>query len=217
MPRMTASASSTRCRMPDWWRTPSAITGLCIMARARPGICATSICSRPCRRCWRIMARAARRSSGRIIRTWAMPRRRKCRRAANIISANYAGRNFFFLMIRRPTRSTQSRSSAASDVYKRQVDDLKNYIIDKASHAKEAFKSLSSADTELKNAALLKMADTLMESMDYILDANSMDIAKGKEKGMSRALLDRLLLDEFRVKSMAEGLRQISSLQDPVG
>jgi len=97
------------------------------------------------------------------------------------------------------------------------VDDLKNYIIDKASHAKEAFKSLSSADTELKNAALLKMADTLMESMDYILDANSMDIAKGKEKGMSRALLDRLLLDEFRVKSMAEGLRQISSLQDPVG
>jgi len=97
------------------------------------------------------------------------------------------------------------------------VDDLKNYVTVKASDAKEAFKSLSSADTELKNAALLKMADALMKSMDYILDANSLDIAAGKEKGMSKALLDRLLLDEARVRGMAEGLRQISSLQDPVG
>jgi len=97
------------------------------------------------------------------------------------------------------------------------MDDLKNYIIDQASLAKEAFRSLSSADTELKNAALLMMADSLMESMDYILDANSIDIAKGKEKGMSRALLDRLFLDEVRIKCMAEGLRQIASLQDPVG
>jgi glutamate-5-semialdehyde dehydrogenase len=53
--------------------------------------------------------------------------------------------------------------------------------------------------------------------MDYILDANSLDIAKGKEKGMSKALLDRLLLDEARVKGMADGLRQIASLQDPIG
>jgi len=97
------------------------------------------------------------------------------------------------------------------------MDDLKNYIIDKASHAKEAFKSLSNADTELKNAALLKMADALMERMDYILDANSLDIAEGKKKGMSKALLDRLLLDEARVKGMADGLRQISSLPDPIG
>jgi glutamate-5-semialdehyde dehydrogenase len=97
------------------------------------------------------------------------------------------------------------------------MDDLKNYIVDKASQTKEAFKSLSNADTELKNAALLKMADALVESMDYILDANSLDIAKGKEKGMSKALLDRLLLDEVRVKGMADGLRQIASLQDPIG
>lgn len=97
------------------------------------------------------------------------------------------------------------------------MDDLKKHITEKASLAKEAFKSLSNADTELKNAALLKMADALTESMDFILDANSLDLAKGREKGMSKALLDRLLLDEGRIKGMAEGLRQIASLDDPVG
>lgn len=97
------------------------------------------------------------------------------------------------------------------------MDDLKKHIIEKASLAKEAFKSLSHADTELKNAALLKMADALMESMDFILDANSLDIAQGKEKGMSKALLDRLLLNEGRIQGMADGLRQIASLEDPVG
>jgi glutamate-5-semialdehyde dehydrogenase len=97
------------------------------------------------------------------------------------------------------------------------MDDLKKHIIEKASLAKEAFKSLSHADTELKNAALLKMADSLTESMDSILQANSRDIARGREKGMSESLLDRLLLSEARIMGMADGLRQIASLEDPVG
>jgi glutamate-5-semialdehyde dehydrogenase len=97
------------------------------------------------------------------------------------------------------------------------MDDLKKHIIEKANLAKEAFKSLSHADTELKNAALLKMADSLTESMDSILDANSLDIARGRKKGMSEPLLDRLLLNEARITGMADGLRQIACLEDPVG
>ncbi|HSN58596.1 MAG TPA: aldehyde dehydrogenase family protein, partial [Clostridiaceae bacterium] len=97
------------------------------------------------------------------------------------------------------------------------MDDLKQHITEKASLAKEAFKSLSHADTELKNAALLKMADSLTESMDSILEANNLDIIRGREKGMSESLLDRLLLNEARIMGMADGLRQIASLEDPVG
>ncbi len=97
------------------------------------------------------------------------------------------------------------------------MDELKKYIVEKAAAAKEAFKTLSSADTEIKNAALLRMADALLDSMDFILDANSIDVANGREKGMSASLLDRLALNEARIKGMADGLRQIASLQDPIG
>jgi len=97
------------------------------------------------------------------------------------------------------------------------MENLEQYVIEKAAQAKKAFKTLSNADTDLKNSALIKMAEALIEKKDYILDANLLDINLGKEKGMSKALLDRLLLNEERIESMAQGLKQIASLPDPIG
>jgi glutamate-5-semialdehyde dehydrogenase len=97
------------------------------------------------------------------------------------------------------------------------MENLQKYVIERAAKAKEAFKTLGNADTNLKNSALIKMADALIENTDCILNANSMDIKAGKEKGMSKAMLDRLLLNEERIENMAKGLKQIASLPDPIG
>lgn len=97
------------------------------------------------------------------------------------------------------------------------MENLQQYVIEKAALAKDAFKTLSNSDTNLKNSALIKMADALIKNMDSILKANLVDINIGKEKGMSKALLDRLLLDEGRIESMAKGLKEIASLPDPIG
>ncbi|MCY6485313.1 glutamate-5-semialdehyde dehydrogenase [Clostridium aestuarii] len=91
------------------------------------------------------------------------------------------------------------------------------YVIGKATLAKEASRKMAITDTVIKNKALIAMADALIEKKDIILDANSKDMENGKNKGLSNALLDRLLLDEKRIHSMAEGLRQVAGADDPIG
>lgn len=95
--------------------------------------------------------------------------------------------------------------------------DAKQHVIEKATLAKEAARKLAIVDTNTKNKALHAMADALIENMEVILEANSKDMQIGEEKGLSKALLDRLLLDEKRINSMAEGLREIAFLDDPIG
>jgi len=90
-------------------------------------------------------------------------------------------------------------------------------VRDKAARAKEAARRLAYLSTEIKDRALLKMADGLLESQQAILEANAKDVAAGREKGLSRALLDRLLLTPQRIADMAEGLRVVAALPDPVG
>jgi len=68
-----------------------------------------------------------------------------------------------------------------------------------------------------KDAALLEMADALVERTDEVLRANADDVARGREGGLSEALLDRLSLDAKRVAQMAVGLRDVAALPDPVG
>lgn len=68
-----------------------------------------------------------------------------------------------------------------------------------------------------KNRILLSVAELLVARTEYILTENSKDLAKGMANGMSQGLLDRLRLTEERIEGMAEGLRQIASLPDPVG
>lgn len=97
------------------------------------------------------------------------------------------------------------------------MEDINNYVIHKAALAKEAAKILRTVDTEIKNSALIKMADAIIENTELIIKANSLDIKLGEEKGLSKALLDRLLLNQGRIEAMAEGLRQIAIMDDPIG
>ena len=83
--------------------------------------------------------------------------------------------------------------------------------------AKVASVSLAAADTGRKNAALLSIADALIAHTADILDANQRDINHGVQMGLAKNLIDRLTLDRTRVAAMAEGVRQIASLPDPVG
>ena len=83
--------------------------------------------------------------------------------------------------------------------------------------AKAAARQLGATSAAQKNLALLAMADRLLNEQARVLAANARDMAEGKAKGLSAALLDRLLLTPARIDAMAEGLRQVAALPDPVG
>ncbi len=83
--------------------------------------------------------------------------------------------------------------------------------------AKDASRFLVKASTQQKNDVLLKSADYLEEKKSEILTANAKDMANAEENGVKGALLDRLLLTAERIEGMADGLRQIAGLDDPVG
>ena len=76
---------------------------------------------------------------------------------------------------------------------------------------------LGCASSEEKNRWLSAMADALEKNMGSILDANASDMKKGEEKNLSSAMLDRLRLDEKRIRAMADALRHVVTLPDPVG
>lgn len=83
--------------------------------------------------------------------------------------------------------------------------------------AKAAGRRLSIASTEQKNACLHAIAEALIENTENILEANAKDIANGQAAGLGSALLDRLRLDEDRIKGMADGVIAITALDDPCG
>lgn len=82
--------------------------------------------------------------------------------------------------------------------------------------AKSVKSVLASLDTQTKNEVLLKMADALLENADEILSENAKDIERAKGT-VSDVMLDRLALSEDRIKGMADGIRQVATLPDPVG
>ena len=90
-------------------------------------------------------------------------------------------------------------------------------LILKGEKAKEASYVLMTATTEQKNDALVKMGQKLLELKAYILQENKKDLQVAIEKGTSKSMLDRLSLNEKRLEDMADGLRQIASLPDPIG
>jgi glutamate-5-semialdehyde dehydrogenase len=83
--------------------------------------------------------------------------------------------------------------------------------------AKEAAFHLGIVSTEVKNKALFAMAAALEENQDIILKDNEKDVSAAKERGTGKALLDRLTLTPARIKDMAEGLRAVAALEDPIG
>jgi glutamate-5-semialdehyde dehydrogenase len=94
---------------------------------------------------------------------------------------------------------------------------LKKQMQDIGELAKSASYQLSVVSTEVKNQALQAMARALQERTEMILEANKQDMEAGRAKGLSDALLDRLLLTPERINIMAEGLQALVGLPDPVG
>lgn len=86
-----------------------------------------------------------------------------------------------------------------------------------AKRAKAASRTLATASTAIKNEALLAAADLLEARTSTVLEANAKDVESAREAGIAEGLIDRLRLDEGRVKAMASGLRQVATLPDPVG
>jgi glutamate-5-semialdehyde dehydrogenase len=90
-------------------------------------------------------------------------------------------------------------------------------LVDKLAAAKEASLALATATTDQKNLALHAIARRLGESAPRILEANELDLANGRESGLSSGLIDRLTLNETRLGGLADAVLQIAALTDPVG
>lgn len=90
-------------------------------------------------------------------------------------------------------------------------------LLKKASLAKNASYKLAVCDSETKNKALLAIADALTKNCEKILLANEKDLENAKNKGINKAMLDRLTLSEKRIYDMAQGVRQVAELADPIG
>ncbi len=90
-------------------------------------------------------------------------------------------------------------------------------VVDAARRAKVAAALLAPLPRRTKDAALLAMADALVANSAAIIEANAEDLAAGRAAGTSEALLDRLALTDQRVTAMADGLRHVATLPDPVG
>lgn len=95
--------------------------------------------------------------------------------------------------------------------------DTYELVKNKALAAKRAAAKLAVISTDVKNKALLAMAQALLEHQQEILAANSCDMQQAAAKGMKSSMLDRLKLTAERIEGMADGLRQVAALPDPVG
>ncbi len=95
--------------------------------------------------------------------------------------------------------------------------DIKQYMTQVGQQARQASRVLARAETGKKNTALLAIAGILEARANELMEANQQDMRAGRDKGLDAALLDRLELNQERIAGMAEGLRQIAALPDPVG
>ena len=97
------------------------------------------------------------------------------------------------------------------------MTDIEAYMLKLGVQARAASWEIGKAGTAQKNAALLAIADAINSKREQLLAANQLDLAAGKDKQLAPALMDRLELSEARIDTMIEGLRQVASLDDPVG
>ena len=95
--------------------------------------------------------------------------------------------------------------------------DIKAYVFNKATEAKEGGRTLAKVSSKQKNGALVSMAEALQKRSGELILENKMDIKFAQGKGLSKALIDRLTLNEKRINEMAQGLIEVSALPDPVG
>jgi glutamate-5-semialdehyde dehydrogenase len=95
--------------------------------------------------------------------------------------------------------------------------NLREQIHDFGRRARQAARALAKLGSEEKNAALMAMANEVVASAGFILAENERDLARAREKQLAPALIDRLTLTDERLAKMADGIRQVASLPDPVG
>lgn len=103
------------------------------------------------------------------------------------------------------------------DLVTTKTDDVTALMEEIGRHAKAAARQLALASSETKNRALNAMADALLASQDAILAANAEDLRAVEGKGLQASFIDRLTLSEKSIAAMAQGLREIAELRDPVG
>lgn len=94
---------------------------------------------------------------------------------------------------------------------------IREMLLKQGELAKNAARKLAILPTQVKNNALMAMANALVHRKEAILEANAQDMANAKEKKMSPSFMDRLLLTEERIEDMADGLRALAALADPIG
>lgn len=95
--------------------------------------------------------------------------------------------------------------------------EMESLLLEQGRRARQAARFLATAGTDLKNEALLKMAEQLEKQSEAIIAANQIDLQQGEKQGLTKALLERLALNQARIDDMAQGLREIAALPDPVG
>lgn len=97
------------------------------------------------------------------------------------------------------------------------LDNIPTLMADIGARAKAASAELAYASAERKHAALISAADNVWTSRAAIIEANAKDLEFGREKGLSEAMMDRLMLDEDRIRGIVDGLRAVAEQPDPVG
>ncbi|WP_421358696.1 glutamate-5-semialdehyde dehydrogenase [Agrobacterium rosae] len=99
----------------------------------------------------------------------------------------------------------------------KQSHDIETLMMSIGAQAKAASRPLSIASTEQKNRALLAMASAIEAATGKILDANAKDMVAAESSGVAASFIDRLKLDDARIASIADGIRSVAALADPVG
>jgi len=100
---------------------------------------------------------------------------------------------------------------------KAKSDNIAAYMQEKGEKARAASRAIARADAGTKNAALFALAQIILSESAQILDANAMDMREGRAQKLDDALMDRLELNPDRIAAMADGVRQVAMLPDPVG
>ncbi len=106
---------------------------------------------------------------------------------------------------------------SATKVKNNMNNELSQLLVDIASKAKSASAQLSRASSGLKDKALETMAQNLVKRADFIISENQKDVMDAKSKDISSAMVDRLTLTTERLEKVAQGLREVAALTDPVG
>ena len=94
---------------------------------------------------------------------------------------------------------------------------IQDMIQSKSQAARDAMRNLSRTSVDVRNGALLAMADSILTFKDKIREANQIDLENGQKTGLAEPLMKRLLVDEKKIARMADNLRQVAGLPDPIG